>query len=94
MRQVIKVRAGNGMVSHLSTLGPTTPRRFVGWRFDPNQVSDTGRKGAYIKTDEIEELLLTKQTKTHYIKMVQDGSLIAADKETAILCGVPFQGNN
>ncbi len=83
----ITVLAGEGMVSNLATLGPTTPRRFIGWQYDANQK-------AYIKTNQPEEITITKNNKNYYVKLVREGGLIAADEETAKFCGINFQGNN
>jgi hypothetical protein len=77
----IRVLAGQGMVSVLSTLGPTTPRRFVGWQYDPS-------KKGYVKTNQPEEITLTKNNRNYYVKLVKDGDLIPADEETSKICGL------
>jgi hypothetical protein len=79
----IKVYAGEGMVANTSTLSTTTPRRFVGWKYDAEQK-------AFVKSDEPEEMVLSKTNRNYYIKMIKEGALLPADKETAELCGLDF----
>ena len=57
-------------------------RRFIGWTFD----ATIGEAGGWIRKTELE----TVPYHNDYVKAVKEGDLLAADEQTAILCGVSF----
>lgn len=62
-------------------------RRFVGWQFDPS----LGLVGGWTPKKEAEVLNVSKLDNLQsYIKSLQTGDLLPADKDTATLAGLKF----
>ena len=57
-------------------------RRFVGWQYS----ASVGEAGGWIRKTEPDIVAYDND----YLKAVRDGDLVAADFETAQLCGVAF----
>ena len=81
-------------VPHFDTLGAQDQiRRFIGWTTDMSRgiynKDEKRHQGVHTLKEAPEEILATKE----YKKLVRDGDLIPADKETANVCGVTWHGN-
>ena len=75
----------------------STPKRFIGRKWDPSFGDGKKIAGAWVPIAEPVEVPLYQEGHAHfeeakgeYIKCVQEGDLWAADAETAATCGVPF----
>ena len=58
-------------------------KRFIGWRY---QEVEKGVWG-FVRQTEPD----TVSWRPEYAQFVREGSLVCADKETAAICGVPFE---
>lgn len=76
------------LVSHLESLDANqSTRRFVGWKYDKN----LGPDGGFSPKPEAEVLNVTKlENLQSYIKSLQTGDLVPADKDTATRAGLSF----
>lgn len=73
----------NACIPDFKTIGRANiPRRFIGRQFDPS----LGEKGGFPLKSEAE----TIDALPEYIAAIKCGDLLAADIETAQLCGVAF----
>ena len=89
--QILKVKSSEkAMVTNYEAMAAKV-RRYVGRVYDstlgPVDPETNKRVGGWPLSNEMEEI----PYRAEYVQAVKEGDLIAADKVTADICGVPFQ---
>ena len=74
----------DALVPNIQALSANPPqRRFVGWKYNP----EAGEAGGWERKSEPE----TIPYHNDYVKAIKEGDLLPADKQTAYLCGIPWE---
>lgn len=90
MKKTLTLKASpdkDALFPNIAAQSSSNPQcRFIGWNYDPT----IGEAGGWIRKSEPE----TVPYHNDYVKAVKEGDLVAADEQTAILCGVSFMTQN